>query len=314
MKRTIRFFWIAIGLGSACTPLNAETFRWKWTEGETLRYLRSQTIDVQTDAGDAGDTQLTLRQSELDHWTVESVDEEGAAKLSRSITRIFASTRGPAGETFQYDTTSDELPVGMAAVMAPRLDAMTAGPLIVTVLPTGEITDTQPSEDLAEALKRLRSEAFPPDVLMHVVRQGLVAFPQNELAPGLSWTTKREVPLPDMGRLIASDTYTLTETIEEEGRTLATFAMNSTIASDEGEDGDTPAAKTLSSEGRLVFDNEEGRVDYLKSHHEYEIQSRHHLGAITPSAKSLVKLSLVLRYLDENDPDSLQAEFPLPAE
>ena len=52
---------------------------------------------------------------------------KGDAVIEQKIDRIRMKMTAPGGQGFDYDTDSEEPAVGMAAMVAPAMEAMTAG-------------------------------------------------------------------------------------------------------------------------------------------------------------------------------------------
>ena len=75
----------------------AETLRWKWSKGDTQRYVMKQQMEMTINAGPAGQMKTSTGQQMVMNWTADEVDAEGAATLSQRFERISMKMSGPFG-------------------------------------------------------------------------------------------------------------------------------------------------------------------------------------------------------------------------
>ena len=255
-------------IGLLFLPLAAgatEPLQWKWAEGDESRYLMTQTMSMSMDAGDAGQIESTTRQQMLLRWAVEEINAEGAAVISQGMDRITMETDGPMGQGFTYDSASDAPPVGMAAMVAPILDAMVASDMQVTMAPTGELTEVQFTEDLAEAFKRLPGGSVSSDMVTQISKKMAFQFPKEPLEVGKSWTTTATINAPQMGKMKTDTVYSYIGKKEIEGQTLEAFSVAITIHSAGAGQLDVPMSITSrESSGEILFDRETGRLVHSK--------------------------------------------------
>src|SRR5262245_19917978 len=89
---------------SAASPLPAaKDLRWKFQEGETLKFSLAQTIASQTSVeGKPVETKVDLLM-ELT-WTVASVDPQGAAQIVQTLDRIKMTLEAPGAAALAYDS------------------------------------------------------------------------------------------------------------------------------------------------------------------------------------------------------------------
>lgn len=150
----LRLCLLVLLFAQAANAQDAAPFLLKFIEGETLRYRVTQTAKLAGEAGNGGAFVMRTEQATDLVWRVASVDEEGTAKIEQSVAAIRYKNSSPIGEV-GFDSTMDEPPLGVAAMLAPSARAMLELPVTFTVSPAGEIGDVTVPEDLAGSLERV---------------------------------------------------------------------------------------------------------------------------------------------------------------
>ncbi len=239
----------------------AEPLKWKWSEGEETRYLMTQSMTMSMDAGGAGAIESTTHQQMLLRWRVGEVRDEGDALITQSVDRIVMKTNGPMGQGFTYDSASEDPPVGMGAMVAPMLDTLVESDMQLTMAPTGELTEVQLSEELAEAFKRVPGGSTSADMLEQMVKKMAFQFPDAPLTEGKSWTKMATIRAPQMGKLEVETTYTYLGEKVIEGQTLETFSVSETLRPvGRGQLEMEMTIATRESTGQILFNRETGRL------------------------------------------------------
>ncbi|TWT99775.1 hypothetical protein Pla108_07180 [Botrimarina colliarenosi] len=243
----------------AVTPaIGAEPLVWKWAPGDSDRYQVVQTMRMTVDAGPAGEVTSSMRQDMVMRWTVEDVDADGVARISQGAERIVMKNRGPMGQDFTYDSDSDEPPAGMAALVAPMYDAMVEHPFVVTMRPSGEITEVVLSDDLSKAFDRLPGNVVSGDFVAQMTKEAVVSFPTEPLAVGDQWTATTPLELPPLGEMKVVTTYVYEGTRDVEGRTYEAIKPSVQIEIPPGQAN--VRLETKDADGEILFDREQGRV------------------------------------------------------
>ncbi|MEN0109400.1 MAG: hypothetical protein AAF805_01640, partial [Planctomycetota bacterium] len=125
---------------------------------------------------------------------------------------------------------------------------------------TGEVTDVELSDKLAEAFNRLPGGAVSADMVKQMAQQGLPNFPTASLEIGDSWATTKRVESPKMGTMVVTTTYRYDGPREADGRALEAFTTTTDVAPDT-EAGPAPLeVETVDSTGELLFDPAAGRL------------------------------------------------------
>lgn len=248
---------LATNLASADEP-----FVWKWAEGDTTRYLMTQSMEMTMDGGPAGQISTSSETQTLMRWTVEAPAEEtDAVRLNQQVERVVMESVAPAGQGYTYDSDSEDPPVGMAALAAPMFQAMIANGYTVTMRPSGEITSVELSEELAQAFDRLPGRALSAEMVKQMAKQAAMAFPNEPLVLNDNWTTVNQIEAPLVGPMEIATTYTYKGPRWAEGRELEVFTPKVELKALGAEGLDAKVAiENKSTEGEILFDAELGRL------------------------------------------------------
>jgi hypothetical protein len=243
-----------------------EPLRWKFKEGETLRFSIEQKMMMDTKG--MGIERKSNRTHTLEFiWKVLSVGPGGEAEINHRTERIRMRAEEPPYMPFDFDSaTSKEPPPGFEA-LARLLKAEVGAEFTFKIKPTGEIVDIKVPE---ETLKRLR-EAAPPggpgaEISEKSLKETLLqasppSFPEGPLEPGKSWTTKpARVPLPPFAMLTVDRTFTY-QGPDPKSPNLLLVRIDSTAKIEPIEGSDVKAAiRKQEGKGSMSIDGQAGRV------------------------------------------------------
>jgi hypothetical protein len=258
----------------------AEPLVWKWAQGDSSRYLMTQSMSMSMNAGPVGKVESQMTQSMLMEWVADAVDESGEAKVRQKTDRIVMNTTGPMGQGFTYDSASDDAPVGMAAMVAPMFDAMVDGDFLLTMLPSGEVTAVELSDELREAFDKLPGGAMSSKSIEQMSKQGSLKFPATPLEVGQEWTNTAVIEAPQIGPMKVETTYKYLGPKQVGGRTLEAFEPRVTITPPEGgAQAVKTSIETKGSSGEILFDRAKGRV--VKSQVRQQMEVRVEVGGQT---------------------------------
>ena len=98
--RTAVWMLVAVlGTGGTQVAQGAQTPRWKFKQGETLRYTMMQETSQGMKAN-GQDIKTSLNQTVDLHWSVKNVAGDGVAELSQTIDRVRTKIESP-GNSFR---------------------------------------------------------------------------------------------------------------------------------------------------------------------------------------------------------------------
>lgn len=262
VSRRTCFVFTLVVLSSAATATHAanDLLRWKFTAGEVLSFEMNQDMNMNIQAGPDQQMSTTAQQAMNMHWNIKSVDGDGNAVVEQRFDRIQMRMMVPGGQGLVYDTDSEEPATGMAAMIAPTMEAMTAGSFTFKMTPRGEVSDVQFSEELKNAVKNgPGGEEGGVDQFKSMVSQVAFTLPENAVKPGDNWKTTIAVNNPAGGNQTVETTYTFDGTRDADGTTFAVIkpSMNMQLAKNPMMEMKMKEQKT---DGEVLFDLKAGRL------------------------------------------------------
>jgi hypothetical protein len=247
-------------LGAASARAD-ELLRWKFNTGEAFETQMKQDMNMSINAGAAGQMATTANQTMNMTWTVKSVDEKGVATIEQKIDRIQMKMTAPGGQGFDYDTQSEEPATGVAAMVAPTMEAMTSGQFTFNITPRGEISDVKISDELLAAVKNgPGGETGAVEQFKSMVAQIALVLPEKAPKMGETWTTKIAVAnAAGGGNQSVETTYTYDGTRDADGTTYAVIkpSMKMELAQNPMMEMKMKEQKT---DGEVLFDLKAGEL------------------------------------------------------
>ena len=248
-----------------CSAAAEEPLRWKFVAGQKLVYQLDQSMDMNIQAGAQGQITTSTKNLLEIGWNVQEVNEQGEAKIVQSIDRVKITMSGPPGQSFEYDSKSEEAPTGMAAMLAPTFEAMTTGQMEFTINPRGEVGEVTVSEDLLAALNKAQGggaadNAAAADGLKTLPSQLALTLPAGDPTPGLKWKFQLELQNPLMGKQLVETTYNYAGTKDFEGKTYAMIELTQKMGDVAGSETIKVNVKEQKSDGQILFNQEAGRL------------------------------------------------------
>jgi uncharacterized protein DUF6263 len=243
-----------------------EPLRWKLETGQKLNYNMVQDMTIGVAGGPLGEQNMTIHQVMNMIWNVVDAKEGGDALIRQKFDRVQTKMTMPPLGVIEYDSASDQAPVGLAAMLAPIYKALTEAEFELTMTPRGEIKDVKIPEKLIEALKTSPNAAAlgdlaTPDGFKKMMSQSALVLPENAPQAGEQSATKVELSAPGGGKQIVETTYRYDGTKDVDGVNCAVFQPTLKMAY-EGEN--QPKIKEQESSGEILFNVEAGRLHSSK--------------------------------------------------
>ena len=264
----IRRAWMAIatatvliGLVGGSTAQAKTTLRWKFKEGDVLRYSMDQTT-VSTGQDPSGrELKQTIGLIMDMTWTVKSVDASGVASMTQTIDRVRTTAASPFGK-FSFDSKE----AGDAASVAGPLFKMLVGAEFSSKMnPRGEVTDIKLSDKLLATLRGDNEPAgaqgqFSEAGLKNMLAQMVMPLPEEGVDVGQAWRRAMPIPAGPDGQ-----TRQIEQTFTYKGHDAASGGLESISFSTKFEppkaDPNVPVTfKKEAATGQYEFDNASGRV------------------------------------------------------
>jgi hypothetical protein len=248
------------GLPSASA---ADTLRWKFTPGESLKYTMEQKTSQGMKA-QGQELKTTLNQTVDLHWDVKGVTN-GVADMTQTIDRVRTKIEGP-GQVFEFDSSAEKAPEGpIATLLTPLLKALVGAEFSFKMDGKGQLTDIKVPQKLLDTLRQAGPAAaaggvFSEEGMKNLISQSSLALPEGTVEKGANWKQQSKVPVPMIGTLLMDKTYTFAGPDEKApGRDLITLDTKVTLEPA----ADSNVAVKISSQqgkGEFSFDNKSGRV------------------------------------------------------
>jgi hypothetical protein len=259
------FAAIVLAHSNAPSARAQEILRWKFREGDVLKYTSEQTTTLSIKI--MGRERKQKRASTTMYtWTVKGVSEAGDADVVHRIDRLTMKIEGAPYMPFEFDSSSPkgEVPEPFEAEVN-QLKAAVGAEFSIKMKPTGEIENIKIPE---ATLKKLRAglpaeggaqDQFSEQSLKEMMSQSTPPpFPQAALQPGKSWSSKpTRLSLP-LGTLILDRTFTF-QGPDPQNPKLMLIAMEGKVALEPAQDV-TAKIRLQDGKGTISFDNEAGRL------------------------------------------------------
>jgi hypothetical protein len=248
--------------------------RWKFAVGEKFGYNMVQDMDMSMNMGANGQVNSNVHQVMDMTWDVQGVNDQGEAVIQESFDRVQMKMTGPMA--VDYDSAKDAPATGLAAQFAPMFKAMTKSPFEVTMTARGEIKDVKVPQEVLDALKTSAGatqmgDLATPEGFQKMIMQGSFTLPEKAPEKGEHWSTNVSLNNPVGGKQTVETAYTYDGTKDVNGATMAVFRPEITMTF-EGTPQMKMTVKDQKSDGELLFNVKEGRLDSMQLKHDVTME------------------------------------------
>ena len=216
------------------------------------------------------DTKSTLAQTIEMTWTVKSVDSNGQAEMTQTITRIRDQVEGTVG-SYTYDSKDGKEPDSLiAAAKVPVFKALLGAVVPFKMSPRGELLEVRVPDTLVKALGELGPAAAGAGALLSeaglkemISRAGLV-LPEEDVAEGKTWTQQTKSASP-AGTFVLDSTYRNEGPAQDAGPDAVKISLTVKAAIQPTDADGNPSAngikiRSQKTQGTYTFDNAAGRI------------------------------------------------------
>ncbi len=283
----------AIFLGSAAASAPGKVvLRWKFRAGEVLRYQTDQTTASKAKDPGGQEVNQTVTLTVDLAWTVKAVDPSGTATLTQTIDRMRTTATTPHGKMAfdSRDAAAASSPAG------PIFKMLVGSEITFTMNPRGEIGDIKLSDKLLASFKGDEPAGaqgqFSEVGLKNMVAQMGVAFPEEGLDVGGTWTRKLAVPAgPDGQTRDVAQTYTFRGPAPAGG--IGSRIDLATRFEPIKPDPNFPVTiKAEQADGRVDFDDAKGRIEVSRITQRVDVTSRIEGKEYAMSTESVTTMTL----------------------
>ena len=254
----------ALGAGGVQAAHGAQTLRWKFKPGETLRYTMVQET-AQGMKANGRDIKTSLNQTVDLHWSVKHVAGDGVAELSQTIDRVRTKIESP-DNSFEYDSQTGKEPDGpVASLLTPLLKVLVGAEFTFKMNGRGELSDIKVPQKLLDSLRQAGPAAatgsmFSEEGLKNLISQSSLTLAEGPLEKGKNWIQQAKIPVPMLGTMMLDKTYTFDGPAPEKP-SLDRILLDTKVTLEPAADSNV-AVKITSQKGtgEFLFDSQAGRV------------------------------------------------------
>ena len=123
-----------------------QLLRWKFAPDQSFRVDFEQTTTTET-TGAGKPTGIKIRMQMGMVWQIDSVQEDGTAKITQQFDSLKLSMKSGTTEAIEYDSTAEKAPTGAAATIAAGVQPLLGARFKVSMTDRGAIREvTLPDE------------------------------------------------------------------------------------------------------------------------------------------------------------------------
>jgi hypothetical protein len=251
-------------LCAAPVPDDAD-LRYKFKEGDKLGYELEQKVKMEMSIG-GQDIIVDMDMTMTCTWKIDSVDKDGKAKMTQTISRIQLKMTHPQGQ-FEYDSKDGKEPDDPVATktLGP-IKALVDADVGMTMDARGKIGDVKIPDSVKDAWKKAGNaqglgDLGSADGIKKLVEMSGVVLPEGSIAKGKSWDSKSEIAMDKgLGKMIQETKHTYDGEEKHDGKNLQKISSVITQSIEPGKDAPEIKVKSQDSKGTTYFDKDAGRV------------------------------------------------------
>ena len=200
------------------------SIRYRWTQGETLRYRMTQqgTTTMSGLPGGMGDVTIDQTIIQVFRTVAQEVAADGTTTLQQVVESVKMNMTSPMG-ALTFDSASPATGGDpMSQILSSTMGSMIGVPLTVVLSPTGAVLKV---EGLSGAIDKMLSnlppgaagaaganalkQSFGDDAVRSMMAQSFAQLPDRPLQVGESWNSTVSVSNPIMGGITMTAAATL---------------------------------------------------------------------------------------------------------
>lgn len=277
----------------------AQHLRWKFAEGDRFEVSFEQTLIQSTEVNDKPFSSSVKFEMQM-LWKVTEVKDNGNAMMEQSFVNLKVDGKTSSGDTFSFDSQSQEDLDAKAKKVAKSLNAILASKFQVEMSTRGELVSVETDE---ATMKKLRSapdsmqirRLFTKEGISKTLSQATVLLPENEIAEGESWTAEDVVKTP-LGTSTYTRSYTLAGTEDVKGKPLLKIDLKGSVNFEQAlEDKARKPQKVTDNQqvGSLFFDAESGNFVTIELQQAIATETPYREMVIKAATESRLKTKIV---------------------
>jgi len=261
MRLFLLGLWAALGsLLPVSSAQSAEVLRWKFVDGETIRYHLQHSVDMTTrvQGQDAKAKALTA----LDvAWRLGAVGKDGSCTITQTIERVRYAIRGRSAR-IDYDSQRQYPNDSLINSIRLPLEPLVGKELSFTMHPNGRVSDLQLSATLQtwlQAKAAAPTARLSQSTLRYTFWHAPLVLPEVAVSTSDTWKSASKLELP-WGPVESDRLMTLrdAEQIAERKLNVIDVASVERTAKDTNRSVEESDQQTT---GTVHFDNRAGRIN-----------------------------------------------------
>ena len=176
-----------------------EQLAWKFTAGESLKYVVKQNMKMTMDVASKKQT-IEMNQTMEMQWKIADVDPgSGDVNMAQTVERVQMDSQGGPIGTIKFDSASGEVPeTPYGRAMAEVFRKLIGEEFSVHMKSTGKIDQVTVPASLIAALKQngTAGNALDEATLKQLMTQSAITLPEKPIQPGDTWDSVQQVEMP----------------------------------------------------------------------------------------------------------------------
>ena len=278
-------------LAFASVAQGEKVLRWKLQPGQRLQVQMTQQIkQTATLPGGAKTTKIDLLMELA--WTVDSVEEDGSASITQSLSRIKVVRESAKSEKLEYDSASKEKPTGLAKVLADSVLPLVDATFSLTLSNRGEILNILVNREAAEAIQSgPGAELISQESLKQLFGRASPVFPEEGVSKGSVWSQEQRVRM-FLSNISLNTNYTYQGEVEQNGKMLDQIDLEMTMSILPGGADITHVIEKQQNRGTVYFDADAGRLVETDVHNTLTLKTTLGQATVTSQMDSTVKMTV----------------------
>lgn len=234
--RALSTLRLLLVLAAAPLALSAQQvdLRWKYQAGEQLVYQ----VTLEQEATLPGQGSQSGTQVQTMRWAVDDVAGNGDATVTVTTERMQMHQVGPGG-SIDYD--SETMP-DSTSPQAAMFGAIVDMSYTLVIAPDGTVKEVRGlegmidemmagfSSDVAGQVRQQFGQMFSEESIRNMMQQSIQSFPAEPVGPSDTWETSYSMPVPMLGDITTTATFTLDDVVTREGRQVALISSTGTVS------------------------------------------------------------------------------------
>lgn len=238
-----------------------EQLAWKFTPGESLKYVVKQNMKMTMDVASKKQT-IEMNQTMDMQWKIADVDSvSGDVNMAQTVERVQMESQGGPIGAISFDSASGEVPeTPYGRAMAEVFKKLIGEEFSVRMKSTGKIDQVTVPASLIAALKQngTTGNALDEATLKQLMTQSAITLPEKPIQPDYTWDSVQQVEMP-IGTMTVQSKLTYQGIDASTGYAKIGMIPTISLTPKQGTPVNLTLTKTEGS-GILLFDAARGRI------------------------------------------------------